>query len=71
MVWPDSVAESYEDDAEEEKLPVLRAQGVTLEDYDTTDDEYGYEYDSGYSEGYDVVNLEHKRRPRKKLKSFQ
>ena len=36
------------DDAEEEKLPVLTAQGVTLEDYDPTDDEYewwghGYE----------------------------
>ena len=53
MVLPDSVAESYEDDAEEEKLLALRAQGVTLEDYDTTDDEYGYEYDGGHSEGYD------------------
>ena len=49
----DSVSESYEDDAEEEKLPVLRAQGVTPEDYDTTDDEYGNEHDVGHREGYD------------------
>ena len=36
------------DDAEEEKLPVLTAQGVTLEDYDTTDEEY--EYSDGYED---------------------
>ena len=41
------------DDAEEEKLPVLTAQGVTLEDYDTTEDEYGYEHDGGHSDGYE------------------
>ena len=49
----DSVAESYEDDAEEDKLLVLRAQGVRLEDYDTTDNEYCNEHDSGHTEGYD------------------
>ena len=41
------------DYAEEEKLPVLTAQGVTLEDYDTTDDEYDYEHDGGHTDGYE------------------
>ena len=41
---PYSVAEKGDEDTREEKLPVLTAQGLTLEEYDTADDEYdGYE----------------------------
>ena len=41
---PYSVAEKGSEDTEEEEQPVLMAQGLTLEEYDTTDDEYdGYE----------------------------
>ena len=41
---PYSVAEKGDEDTGEEKLPVLTAQGLTLEEYDTADDEYdGYE----------------------------
>ena len=41
---PYSVAEKGYEDTGEEKLPVLTAQGLTLEEYDTADDEYdGYE----------------------------
>ena len=38
------MAERGYEDTEEEKLPVLTAQGLTQEEYDTADDEYdGYE----------------------------
>ena len=37
---PYSVAEKGDEDTREEKLPVLIAQGLTLEEYDTADDEY-------------------------------
>ena len=41
------------DETEEETADAVRAHCVTLEDYDPTDDEYGYEPDGGHSYGYE------------------
>ena len=56
---PDSVAERGNEDTEgpdeteEETDDAVRAHCVTLEDYDPTDDEYGFEPDGGHSGGYE------------------
>ena len=54
-VLPDSVAEEYDDDAEE-KPPeiddVVRAQCVTLEDPAHTEYDYGYENNDGYDDDW-------------------
>ena len=42
-----------QDETEEETDDAVRAHCVTLEDYDPTDDEYGYEPDGGHSDGYE------------------
>ena len=59
-VLPDSVAETYVDEAEKEPpepYGVVRAQFVTLEDYDHTDYDYGYvENKDGYDNDNKVSN---------------
>ena len=55
-VLPDSVAEEYDDDAEEEEPPeiddVVRAQCVTLEEYDHNEYDYGYENNDGHDDDW-------------------
>ena len=41
------------DETEEETDATVRAHCITLEDYDPTDDEYGYKPDGGRSDGYE------------------
>ena len=66
---PDSVADKYDDDAEEppEIDDVVRAQCVTLEDHAHTEYDYGYENNNGYDDDW---LMKHKRR-HKRLKSLQ